>query len=284
VYGGTNRYFNRVAVDFGLTFSMTDITSVANCEAALKPNTKMVWIETPTNPMLKVIDLEQVISWAKSKNLLTVVDNTFATPYLQNPLAFGADLVLHSITKYIGGHSDVVGGCLVTDRDDLAKRLHFLQNCTGGIPGPFDCFLAQRGMKTLHVRMEAHMRGAAQIVDYLLKHPKIEKVTYPGLASHPQHELAKKQMRGFGGMITFVIKGGFAEAKTFLSSLKIIALAESLGGVESLAEHPATMTHASVPADQRRALGIADGLIRMSVGIEDAKDLIADITQALEKC
>jgi cystathionine gamma-lyase len=225
VYGGTNRYFNRVAVDFGLTFSMVDLTDPVKLEASYKPNSKMLWIETPTNPMLKLIDLEKVIAWAKTKNLITVVDNTFATPYLQNPLDFGADLVLHSVTKYIGGHSDVCGGCLITNRDDLAKRLHFLQNCTGGIPSPFDCFLAHRGMKTLHLRMEAHQKGAHAVASWLLKHPKIEKVTYPGFESHPQHELAKKQMRGFGGMITFVIKGGFPAAKSFLSSLKMIALA-----------------------------------------------------------
>jgi len=284
LYGGSYRLFEKVRKQSsGLAVSYVDMTRPDDIAAALQPNTKMLWVETPTNPLLKLADLGMLAGFAKKHHLISVVDNTFATPWIQRPLALGADIVVHSVTKYIGGHSDIIGGAVVVgDNRDLSDRLKFIQNATGGILSPFDSFLALRGVKTLDVRMERHCSSAMKIAAWLEKHPKIEKVFYPGLASHPQHVLAKKQMRGFGGMITAVMKGDIAAARRMLSACKIFTLAESLGGVESLIEHPAIMTHGSIPKEQREKLGISDGLIRLSVGIEDADDLIADLGAALE--
>lgn len=281
VYGGTFRIFDKVFKRLGISYSMVDFTDLKAAEAAITPKTKLVWLETPTNPMLKIFDLRAVAAIAKKHNALFVVDNTFATPCLQTPLALGADIVSHSTTKYLGGHSDVIGGVLVVNDQDLASRLHFIQNAVGAVPGPWDCFLVLRSTKTLHVRMERHCQNGLKVAQFLENHKKVEKVIYPGLASHPQHEIAKKQMCGFGGMITVILKGGLAESRAFLEKVKVFSLAESLGGVESLIEHPAIMTHASIPAEQRKVLGISDSLVRLSVGIEDVEDLIADLDQAL---
>ena len=285
LYGGSFRLFERVRKETtGLTVSYIDMTDAEAVRAAIKPNTKMVWIETPTNPMLKLTDITAVAKIARESGLLTVVDNTFATPWGQRPIAMGVDIVVHSATKYIGGHSDIIGGvAIVGDNAELADRLKFIQNATGGILGPFDSFLALRGVKTLDVRMERHNKSAEKIAAWLQNHPKVATVWYPGLSSHPQHELAKRQMRGFGGMITAVLKGDLEASRRMLSACKVFTLAESLGGVESLIEHPAIMTHASVPKEQREALGISDGLIRLSVGIESVEDLIADLDEALAK-
>jgi len=283
VYGGTQRFFNRVsAVVTGIEYKFVDFTKPGALEAAISSKTKLIWLETPTNPLLKIADIRKVVQLAKKHNILTVVDNTFMSPYFQRPLELGVDIVVHSVTKYLGGHSDVVMGVLAVNRDDLYEKLKFLQNAIGGVPSPFDCYMALRGMKTLALRMQGHQKNAKQIAEFLEKHPKVERVLYPGLPSHPQHQLAKSQMSGFGGMITFFLKGGIAESRTFLEKLKIFALAESLGAVESLAEHPAIMTHASVPPEQRKLLGISDTLIRLSVGVEDVEDLIQDLTQALD--
>ena len=281
VYGGTFRLFDKVWTRTGIEFSFVDFTDLKKFESAFKPNTKLVWIETPTNPMLKIIDIEACSKIAKQKGAVVVVDNTFMSPYFQKPLSLGADIVVHSVTKYMNGHSDVVGGVAITSNDAIYKELKFLQNASGAVPAPQDCFLVMRGIKTLHVRMERHAQSAMEIARYLEKHPKIDKVIYPGLESHPGHGVAKKQMSGFGGMITFFLKGDLAKSRKFLESVKIFALAESLGGVESLIEHPAIMTHASVPAETRKVLGIHDNLIRISVGIEDIADLKADLEQAL---
>ncbi|MFL5812781.1 MAG: cystathionine gamma-synthase [Bdellovibrionia bacterium] len=281
VYGGTFRIFDKVFKNYGIEFSFVDLSDLAKAEAAFRPNTKMVWVETPTNPMLKLIDIAAIAAMAKKRGVISVVDNTFMSSYFQKPLSLGADVVVHSITKYMNGHSDVVGGILVTSNDALYTQLKFLQNAVGAVPAPMDCFLVMRGLKTLHVRMERHAENAMEIAKYLEKHPKVESVVYPGLESHPQHQLARKQMTGFGGMITFFIKGGLPQARTFLENVKLFTLAESLGGVESLIEHPAIMTHASVPAESRKALGIHDNLVRVSVGIEDLADLKADLEQAL---
>jgi cystathionine gamma-lyase len=282
LYGGSYRLFERIKKDSaGLSVTYVDMTKPADILAALRPNTKMLWVETPTNPLLKLTDLEMTAAFAKEHNLISVVDNTFATPWIQRPLTFGIDIVIHSITKYIGGHSDIIGGAVVVGDTALADRLKFIQNSTGGILSPFDSFLALRGIKTLDVRMERHCQSAEKIALWLESHPKIERVFHPSLPSHPQHALAQKQMRRGGGMITAVMKGDIDFAKKMLTACKIFTLAESLGGVESLIEHPAIMTHASIPKDQREKLGILDGLIRLSVGIEDADDLIADLEQAL---
>jgi cystathionine gamma-lyase len=283
VYGGTFRIFDKVFKRAGLSFSFVDMTNVENIEKAITPKTKAIWVESPTNPMLKLADLAAIAALGKQRGLMTVCDNTFMTPYFQRPLDLGMQVVVHSTTKYLNGHSDVVGGFVGTSDDALAAKIAFLQNAVGGVPGAFDSFLVMRGLKTLGVRMERHAQNASRVVEFLLAHPKVEKVTWPGLASHPQHELAKKQMKGFGGMCTFVIKGGLPAARTFLKAVKIFACAESLGGVESLIEHPAIMTHASVPKETREQLGIADGFIRLSVGIEDARDLIDDLSQALDQ-
>ena len=281
VYGGTFRLFDKVFSRFGIEYSMVDMTDRSKVEAAFRPNTKMVWIETPTNPMLKVIDIEMISSLAKKKNATVVVDNTFASPFLQKPLALGADVVLHSSTKYLGGHSDVVGGVVVVKTEELADKLHFLQNAVGAVPGPWDCFLLLRSTKTLPLRMERHCHNAKIVAEFLSSHSKVEKVIYPGLSSHPGHMVAKKQMKDFGGMITCILKGGIDESRRFLERVQLFSLAESLGGVESLIEHPAIMTHASVPAGQRKTLGIDDGLVRLSVGIEHVDDLISDLKSAL---
>lgn len=282
VYGGTFRIFDKVYRRLGIDFTFVDLSDLSKAEAAFNANTRLLWIETPTNPMLKVLDLQALADLAKRKNVLSAVDNTFMSPYFQQPLEFGIDLVIHSVTKYLNGHSDVVGGVCVTQNEELYKALKFLQNAVGAVPAPLDSFLVLRGLKTLHVRMQRHAENAIEIARFLEAHPRIERVIYPGLESHPQHLIAKKQMRrGFGGMITFFLKGGLAESRAFLERVKIFTLAESLGGVESLIEHPAIMTHASIPAEIRQSLGIHDNLIRVSCGIEDLDDLKADLNQAL---
>ncbi|MBY0547166.1 MAG: cystathionine gamma-synthase [Candidatus Obscuribacterales bacterium] len=283
VYGGTYRIFDKVFARYGVTFTFIDARDPANFEKAIRPETKMLWIETPTNPLLRLADISALAKIARSKKILSVVDNTFASSYLQRPLDLGADVVLHSTTKYLGGHSDVVGGAVITSLEDVYESLKFHQNAVGAVPGPFDCFLVMRGLKTLKVRMEEHIKNAAIIAQHLEKHPAIEKIYYPGLASHPQHELAKKQMHGFGGMVSVVVRGGLEGARSVLNNTKLFTLAESLGGVESLIGHPATMTHASIPQAIREERGIVDGLVRFSVGIEDVEDLIADIDHALSK-
>ncbi|MCM2354424.1 MAG: cystathionine gamma-synthase [Pseudobdellovibrio sp.] len=282
MYGGTFRLFDKVLRHHGLEFSYTDLTDVANVEKAIKPNTKMIWVETPTNPTLKLADIKKISAIAAAKNILVVVDNTFMSPYFQRPLELGANIVVHSATKYIGGHSDVVGGVAVTSDKAIAEKIQFLSNSMGGVQGAFDAFLALRSLKTLPLRMKAHAENGMKVAQFLEKHPQVERIIYPGLASHPQHELAKQQMSGFGGMITFFIKGGMNSARKFLESVEVFALAESLGGVESLIEHPAIMTHASVPPEQRKALGIDDSLIRLSVGVEDIDDLLHDLDQAFK--
>ncbi|QEX21808.1 cystathionine gamma-lyase [Hypericibacter adhaerens] len=283
LYGGTRRLFSRVrALSARLDVSYVDLTDASRLEAALRPDTRMIWIETPTNPLLRLVDLEAIAAAARKRGIITVADNTFASPWAQRPLEHGFDLVMHSATKYLNGHSDMVGGIAVVGPNrEIAERLAFLQNAIGAVAGPFDSFLALRGVKTLALRMERHCENAAAIAAWLEKHPAIEKVHYPGLPSHPQHALAKRQMRAFGGMVSAEIKGGLAAAKRFLERCRIFALAESLGGVESLIEHPGIMTHASVPPEARAKLGIGDGLVRLSVGIEDREDLIADLAQAL---
>lgn len=281
VYGGTFRIFDKVFKRLGIDFTFVDASDPKKVEGAFKPNTKLFWMESPTNPMLKILDIQALAAMSKQRGVISVVDNTFMSSYFQKPLSLGADVVVHSVTKYMNGHSDVVGGVLVTNRQDLYQELKFLQNAVGGVPAPMDCFLVMRGLKTLHVRMERHAQSAMEIARLLEKHPKVQKVIYPGLESHPQHQLARKQMSGFGGMITFFIKGGLPEARSFLEKVKIFTLAESLGGVESLIEHPAIMTHASIPSETRQQLGIHDNLIRVSVGIEDIEDLKADLLQAL---
>lgn len=280
MYGGTFRLFDKVLRHHGLEFSFVDLTNPENFSAAIQPNTKFVWLETPTNPMLKLVDIKAVCALAKAKNIISAVDNTFMSPYFQRPLELGADLVVHSATKYIGGHSDVVGGVVATAREDLAEKLAFLSNSMGGISGPFDAFMCLRSLKTLPLRMRQHQANAMNVARFLESHPKVEKVIYPGLPSHPQHGLAKEQMHGFGGMITFYIRGGLSGARSFLENVNVFSLAESLGGVESLVEHPAIMTHASVPPETRKLLGIHDGLIRLSVGIEEEVDLIQDLENA----
>ncbi|HSM93068.1 MAG TPA: cystathionine gamma-synthase [Anaeromyxobacteraceae bacterium] len=277
VYGGTFRILDKVHRRHGLFFDQVDMTDLAAVERAFKPTTRLVWIESPTNPLLKIADVAAIARLARARGAVSVVDNTFATPYFQRPLELGADLALHSATKYLNGHSDVVGGAAMTSDDGIAERLRFVQNAAGGVPSPFDCYLVLRGIKTLAVRMERHAQGAARIARWLEDHPQVERVLYPGLPSHPQHELARSQMRGFGGMLSFVIRGGLPAARAFLETVRVFACAESLGGVESLIEHPAIMTHASIPASQRAALGIADGLIRVSAGIEHVDDLLADL-------
>jgi cystathionine gamma-lyase len=282
VYGGTFRLFERVRRrSAGLDFSFIDLTDTAALKAALKPNTRMIWAETPTNPMLKLVDLAKLAKFAKQHDLLLVVDNTFASPWVQRPLEFGADIVVHSATKYLNGHSDMVGGVAVVANKELAERMAFLQNSVGAIAGPFDAFLAMRGVKTLALRMRAHCANALELAQWLEKHPAVARVNYPGLKSHPQHALARRQMHGFGGIVSIEVKGGLRKARRTLERCHLFALAESLGGVESLIEHPAIMTHASVPPANRKKLGISDGLIRLSVGIEDIRDLRDELGHAL---
>jgi len=281
LYGGTYRIFEKVFKPYGLEFDYVDSSVLSNVEQVIRPNTKMLFLETPTNPLLKITDLAEASKLAHSRNIIVVVDNTFATPYWQNPLKLGADVVIHSTSKYLGGHCDVVGGAVLTSNDKIFERVKFCQNAVGSVPGPLDAFLVLRGVKTLALRMERHEANARQITNFLVNHPKVKKVYYPGLSSHPGYEIAKKQMRGFGGMISFEIKGGLGEAKKVCETAKIFSLAESLGGVESLIEHPALMTHASIPKEVREEKGIKDSLVRISVGIEDVKDLIEDLEQAL---
>lgn len=282
LYGGTYRLFENVRKKTaGLQFSFVDCTDTKNIENAIQKNTKMLWIETPSNPMLTLIDLEKAALIAKKNNLISVADNTFATPVIQKPLDFGFDIVVHSLTKYLNGHSDMIGGAVITREKNCAEKIQYLQNAVGGILGPFDSFLCLRGIKTLAVRMQRHCESALQLALFLSQHPRVNKVYYPGLSSHPQHALAKKQMHGFGGMISVELKTDLAETKNILSRFNIFALAESLGGVESLIEHPAIMTHASIPAETRKKLGITDGLIRLSVGIESLDDLKNDLMQAI---
>lgn len=281
IYGGTYRLFEKVYSRLQVTTSYLEMKDPAALEKAIRPSTKLVWIESPTNPLLQVVDIAALAAACRAKGVLLAVDNTFATPYLQLPLALGAHIAVHSTTKYINGHSDAVGGAVVTRDRDIFRNLRFYQNAAGGIPGPFECWLTLRGAKTLAVRMRAHEENALAVAGYLQRHPGIETVYYPGLASHPQHELAKRQMRGFGGMVTFKIRGGRGRANAFFKALRIFSLAESLGGVESLACYPAEMTHGSIPREERERRGIADGTIRLSLGIEDGDDLIADLDQAL---
>ncbi|XP_043097512.1 cystathionine gamma-lyase-like [Puntigrus tetrazona] len=283
VYGGTNKYFSKIAVKFGLGVSFADLTKLEEIKAALKPNTKMLWIETPTNPTLKVVDIKACsdIVHTHNKDIIVVVDNTFMSPYFQRPLALGADVCMYSATKYMNGHIDVVMGLISLNRDDLNERLKFLLSALGSVPSPFDCYMCHRGLKTLHVRMKQHFRNAMAAAQFLEADPRVDRVIFPGLPSHPQHELTRRQCSGCPGMISFYIKGKLEHASTFLSSLKLITLADSLGGVESLAGHPAIMTHASLSEDERKELGISDTLIRLSVGLEDEEDIIADLDQAL---
>lgn len=282
VYGGSFRILDKVMKPMGIATTQVDMTDPSNVARAIRPETKVLWVETPTNPMLKLCDLRAVSAIGRERGALVVVDNTFATPCVQRPLELGAHAVLHSTTKYLNGHSDAVGGVILTSEAALAERLRFLQNAIGAVPSPFDCYLVLRGVKTLPVRMERHSKSALAIASWLAEQPGVEKVIYPGLASHPQHALAKAQMKAPGGMISFVIRGGLPAARAFLSSVRVFVCAESLGGVESLIEHPAIMTHGSVPAEARAALGIADGLIRISVGLEAEEDLRADLASALE--
>ncbi|MGA7296158.1 MAG: PLP-dependent aspartate aminotransferase family protein [Rhodanobacteraceae bacterium] len=282
LYGGSYRLFEGVRRrSAGLDFSFVDLNDLAAVEKALKPETRMIWAETPTNPMLKLVDLGKISAFAKKHDLILVVDNTFSSPILQRPLEHGADLVLHSATKFLNGHSDMVGGIVVAGDESLAERMGYLQNSVGAIAGPFDAFLAMRGLKTLHLRMRAHCANALELARWLEKHRAVQKVIYPGLKSHPQHALAKRQMDGFGGIVTIEIKGGLRKARRMLERCELFALAESLGGVESLIEHPAIMTHASVPPANRKRLGISNGLIRLSVGVEDVEDLKAELKHAL---
>jgi len=284
LYGGTYRLMRQVFGPFGITSDFVDMSDLDVVKKAMKPNTKLLWIETPTNPLVRVVDLEALCAMARAHCVTSAVDNTFASPILQRPLEWGADLVVHSTTKYLGGHSDVVGGAVCTNSDEWHEKLRFLIKSSGAVPGPMDCFLTLRGTKTLQIRMERHCHNAQVIAEHLENHPKVGKVYYPGLPSFAGHELAKKQMDGFGGMVSFLLKNDNIEAATrVMSSTHVFTLAESLGGVESLMNHPATMTHASIPAEERKAAGLSDTLIRLSVGIEDVKDLIADLDQALEK-
>lgn len=282
LYGGTYRIMKRIYEAFGLIFHFVDMSHMDNIAGMVTDKTKLVWIETPTNPLLRIIDIEAVTNLCKQKGIYCAVDNTFASPYLQNPLDSGADIVMHSVTKYLGGHSDSVMGALITNNEELAKQLQFIQNATGAVPGPQDCFLVLRGIKTLHIRMQRHCENALKIAQWLEAHPKVSKVHYPGLPSHTGHALASRQMKDFGGMLSFELRGdSYEEAMHVMENLHLFSLAESLGGVESLCSHPASMTHASIPKEERMKVGLKDTLIRLSVGIEDADDLIADLEQAI---
>ena len=282
LYGGTYRMFSRIYKDSGIKFHFVDMTDIVKLKSLINENTKLIWVETPTNPLMKLADIAEVAKITKEHKILFAVDNTFATPYLQKPLDLGADIVMHSATKYLGGHSDVIAGALIVKDEALGEQLHFQQFATGATLGPMDSFLVLRGIKTLSLRVQRHCENGEKVVDFLIKHPKIKTVYYPGLPSHPFHEIAKKQMKAFGGMVSFTFVSGKKEDSiSFLEKLKVFTLAESLGGVESLANHPALMTHASIPPDKRAEVGITDDLVRLSVGIEDAEDLIADLEQAL---
>lgn len=282
LYGGSYRMFTKVFEPYGIKFHFINMTNAANVEKYVNANTKLIWLETPTNPTMQIVDIAAVSSIAKKHNLLVAVDNTFASPYLQNPLLLGADIVMHSVTKYLGGHSDVVMGALVVNDDSLHEKLYFILNSCGANPGPQDCFLVLRGIKTLHLRMERHCHNGRVVAEYLRQHPRVEKIYWPGFEDHPNHAIAKKQMRDFGGMISIVLKGAsLDETFRIASSFKVFSLAESLGGVESLINHPVTMTHASIPKAERDRVGVVDNLLRLSVGVEDVEDLIADLQQAL---
>lgn len=282
LYGGSYRMFTKVFAKYGIVFHFVDMHDFDALEKTVNAKTKMLWVETPTNPMMKIIDIERCVAFAKKHNLISVIDNTFASPYLQNPLDMNADIVMHSATKYLNGHSDVVMGALCTNDDNLYEQLAFIANSCGATPGPQDSFLVLRGLKTLHVRMERHCANGVVVANFLANHPKVEKVYWPGFPSHPNHEVAKKQMRDFGGMISFSLKGDrFEDASKLAQTVRVFSLAESLGGVESLLGHPASMTHASIPKAEREKSGITDSLLRLSVGIEDAEDLIEDLTNAL---
>ena len=283
VYGGVSRHFNQILVNYDLHFTYVDSSNSANIENAIQSNTKLIWIETPTNPLLKITDLEAVGNIAKKHNILFGVDSTFATPVFLRPLEFGADLVMHSTTKYLSGHNQLIGGVVITNREDLFDKLKFVQKSIGAVPGPFDCWLTILGIKTLDLRMKKHDSNAQTVAEYLEAHPKVLSVTYPGLPSHPAHETAKKQMSGFSGMISFELTGGIPAGKIVMNSVKLAKLAESLGAVETMITHPATMTHADVPKDEREARGLTDGLVRLSVGIENPDDIIADLEQALNR-
>lgn len=282
IYGGSYRIMKRIFEPLGLVFHFVDMSEINHIKEVISEKTKMIWIETPTNPLLKIIDIEEITALCREKKIASAVDNTFASPYLQNPLDMGADIVMHSVTKYLGGHSDTVMGALITNDDTLAANLAFIQNASGAVPGPQDCFLVLRGIKTLHIRMQRHCENAMIVASWLEKHPKVNKVYYPGLPSNPGHALASRQMRGFGGMLSFELKGDvYEEAVRTMERLRVFSLGESLGGVESLCTHPASMTHASIPKEERIKVGLKDTLIRLSVGIEDAEDLIADLEQAI---
>jgi cystathionine beta-lyase/cystathionine gamma-synthase len=283
VYGGVSRHFNQILVNYDLHFTYVDSSNSANIENAIQSNTKLIWIETPTNPLLKITDLETVGNIAKKHNILFGVDSTFATPVFLRPLEFGADLVMHSTTKYLSGHNQLIGGVVITNREDLFDQLKFVQKSIGAVPGPFDCWLTILGIKTLDLRMKKHDSNAQTVAEYLEAHPKVLSVTYPGLPSHPAHETAKKQMSGFSGMISFELTGGIPAGKIVMNSVKLAKLAESLGSVETMITHPATMTHVDVPKDEREARGLTDGLVRLSVGIENPDDIIADLEQALNR-
>jgi cystathionine gamma-lyase len=283
IYGGTYRLFEQVLRNYGLQFTYVNPENPDNVEKAIRKNTRLIWIETPTNPLMRIIDLRQISKISKKARALLVVDNTFMSPYLQNPLRHGADIVVHSTTKYLGGHSDLVGGATIANDADVQSRLKYLQNAVGAIPGPLDCYLVLRGIKTLAVRMERHNENAKAISELLAKQPKVENVNYPGLPDHPQRAIIKRQMKGNGGMLSFQLKGSFNQCKKLLNSLRVFTIAESLGGVESLIEHPASMTHASIPRERRLKLGIADNLIRVSVGIEDVEDLVPDLERGFKQ-
>jgi cystathionine gamma-lyase len=282
IYGGTYRILEHVYRDYGVDFSLVDTTDCANIEAAIKKNTRMIWLETPSNPLLRIVDLREAARIGKQRGIITVVDSTFATPYFSRPLDLGIDIVMHSTTKYLGGHSDVLGGLVITSNDELHERLEFCQNAIGGVPGPMDAWLVLRGIKTLAVRMRQHFANALEVAKYLESHPRVRRTIFPWLPSHPQHELAKRQMSGMSGMVSFEIDGGLEDARRFLERVRLFTLAESLGGVESLIEHPAIMTHSHVPPEIRQKTGISDSLIRLSVGIESVEDLIADLESALK--
>lgn len=283
LYGGSYRMFTKIFEPFGIRFHFIDLSDAQNIKKHINSNTRLIWIETPTNPTMQIVDIEACSKIAKENNLILAVDNTFASPYLQNPLALGSDIVMHSVTKYLGGHSDVVMGALVVNRDDLYEKLAFIQNSCGATPGPMDSFLVLRGIKTLHLRMERHCENGKKVAEFLAQHPKVEKVYWPGFPTHPNHSIAKKQMKNFGGMVSFALKSADLETTfKFASSFKVFSLAESLGGVESLINHPATMTHASIPKAEREKVGVTDNLLRLSVGIEDIDDLLADLKQAFD--
>ena len=283
VYGGVSRHYNKVLTRYNMSFTYVDTSNPANVEEAIRPETKMLWVETPTNPLLKVTDVAVMSKIAKKHDLIFGVDSTFATPVFLRPLELGADLVVHSTTKYLSGHNQLIGGVVITNRQDIFDEMKFIQKTIGAVPSPFDCWLTMLGLKTLHLRMARHAANAQVVAEFLEAHPKVESVTYPGLPSHPQHDIAKSQMSGYSGMISFELVGGISAGKTVMNGVKLCALAESLGAVETMITHPATMTHVEVPVEERHARGLTDGLVRISVGIEDVEDIIADLEQALEK-